>query len=716
MVAVAVLVLAGVSAVWLRLDRAPPVWDHANHLERAVVCAHDLTAGNVRYVLEGRSSFYPQLVLCLAGLAYLAWPSDAAFGQIVMLGFLALGMAMTYVLGRRVAGGAGGVVAAVLFGAAPFVVHTMLRFQLDLPLAAMVATALVVLQNTEHFNRRGWSFVCGVVLGLGLLTKTPFAVYLAPALVLVVAGARNRRALAHAGLAMILAVLVALPFYGLRLLTMVGQVGARSFRQAAESGHPEPFTATALAFYPLNFAGQFGLLAAVLTVVGVVVAVRRRHALVLVALAPLVLFFLIQNKNLRYTLPLLPVAGVLAGLGFAALPAMTRRPVAVLVAVFALVQVVASAFDVVPAARGALLGAGIAMNAAPDPTDWRQREILDRIVRDADAARGRGEVRAGAPMVSVVPNHAFFSVANFRYYAVRDGLPLRFMRAWDEPFDLGYMIVKSGDVGPPWTAERIKRIDARLATDRSLVAIYPVIGEFPLPDGSVAQLRARRIPTHLEVAPERLAKDLEDAVRRRLPDVARDVEGLQVRLIWDRDILAGRVRSMEIRATAATLSDFARPDSSRLRVRDVRVVLDDVLVNPVSVSVDHRLDVLEATALTLSDATVTAQDLQAFLAGLKAFRRGRIILEDGAFAVNLGQPGLDVSGRIRLSASSERPFVLIAERLSLGGVPLPGPLVDWAMRSYDPSIRMAQRLPLRVRIGPVSVTPEAVRLGRGAGG
>jgi hypothetical protein len=377
------------------------------------------------------------------------------------------------------------------------------------------------------------------------------------------------------------------------------------------------------------------------------------------------------------------------------------------------VQVVASAFDVVPAVRARLLGAGVAMNAAPDPTDWRQREILDRIVRDADAARARGAVRAGTPMVSVVPNHPFFSVANFRYYAVRDGLPLRFMRAWDEPFDVGYMIVKSGDVGPPWTEKRIKRVDARLATDRSLVAIYPVIGEFRLPDGSIAHVRARRIPPHLDVAPARLARDIEEAVRGRIADVARDVEGLRVRAVWDREILEGRVRSIEIAAAAATLADFAKPGSARLRARDVRVVLDDVLVNPVSASVDQRLDLLEVTALTLSDATVTAPDLQAFLAGFKAFRRGRVSLEDGAFGVTLRQPGLDVSGRIRLTASSERPFALVAERLSLGGVPLPGPLVAWAMRSYDPSIRMARRLPLRVRIGPVSVTPEAVRLGSG---
>ena len=45
-------------------------------------------------------------------------------------------MASTYILGRRLAGGSGGAVAAIVFGAAPLVVHHVLHFQLDVPLAS----------------------------------------------------------------------------------------------------------------------------------------------------------------------------------------------------------------------------------------------------------------------------------------------------------------------------------------------------------------------------------------------------------------------------------------------------------------------------------------------------------------------------------------------------------------------------------------------------
>ena len=67
LVASAFVVLAVVASVWFALDRHPPEWDHANHLERAVLCARDLAAGSLTPVIE-RSAFYPPLVPCLASL------------------------------------------------------------------------------------------------------------------------------------------------------------------------------------------------------------------------------------------------------------------------------------------------------------------------------------------------------------------------------------------------------------------------------------------------------------------------------------------------------------------------------------------------------------------------------------------------------------------------------------------------------------------------
>ena len=87
---------------------------------------------------------------------------------------------------------------------------------------------------------------------------------------------------------------------------------------------------------------QFGLGASVLFAIGLVVAAWRRQWLLLGAvLAPfVVLSLLIQNKNLRYSLPLLGAMAVIAGARRSALcPRGVRRGAAVALVLLGAVQV-----------------------------------------------------------------------------------------------------------------------------------------------------------------------------------------------------------------------------------------------------------------------------------------------------------------------------------------------------------------------------------------
>ena len=696
--------LVAVAAVWLALDRRPPEWDHANHLERAVTCASDLARGDLRAVLA-RSAFYPPLVLCAAGLAYRLAPSDVAAAQTVILAFLALGMGAVYVLARDVAGAPAGVVSALVFGTAPFVVFSALRFQLDLPLASMVALTLLVLTRVVAFEHRGWSVVAGLALGLGMLTKPPFAAYVLAPLVLTAARIRSRRAVANLALAWLIGGALSLPWYGPRLLGLLPEVASRGFRQAAESGHPDPLTATALTLYPRWFPTQFGLVAVVLFVLGLGVAAWRRHWLLLAAVVPAFgLVELLQNKNLRYTLPLLPVVAVLAGIGAGAFPARSRVGVYLLLVVAGMVQVSATAFGV-PHISLPGLDVPFAVETPPVRDDWRQREILALLARES----------RGAPAtVSVVPNAALFSVSNFRYYALREGLPLRFARAWDgEPVGIAYMILKSGDQGPVWTAERPRRIAERFAADPHLARVFPVIGEFPLPDGSTATVRARRLDHGPAVPAAAMARAVERAIRARLPEVARDVEGLEIRLTYDDAILRGRIRRVELRAGAATIGDLTRRNAALARVRDLQVGIDDLRVNPFSASAEGRLDPLDAERVRIERATILAADFSAFLRQLKGFTRVTATLGQGAVAFSVSQPGPDVTARVRLVPANDRPFALAFEGVRAAGIPLPDPLVDWVVRGYDPSLGLASRLPVRLEVGRVEITPDALRVAAG---
>ena len=695
--------LAAIAATWLALDSRPPVWDYANHLGRMIRCARDLAARDFDGLLD-RSSLYPPFVLCTAGLGYLAVPWDVGVAQGVVLAFLALGMAATYWLGRHFDGGPAGVVASLVFGSAPFIAYLSVRFQLDLPLAAMVATTLVLLVRTEGFARRGWSAAVGVVFGFGMLTKPAYVVYVLPALAMVAVGARTRAAVGHAALAAVLAASLSLPWYGRRLFGMASQLAVQAGRRGLEEGDPDPFSLAGLSWYPGQFPTQFGWLATALFCVGLVVALRRRRwFLVASAVFPFALCLMARNKDLRYTLPLLPVAAVLAGSGFSAVSPRGRRLLAFALVAASALQVSATAFGVPAGWRLPILGAPLGFESPPAAEDWRQREILSVISRDA----------GGAPRtISVVPNHPYFSVSNFSYSALHDGLPMRFVRAWeDEPLGVDYMILKSGAIGPEWTVAKPQQVMARLAGHPHFAQVFPVLAELPLPDGSTATVRGRRITQELDAPAERVARAIEVALQRRLGQFVRDVEQLSVRLSYDGGILRGRIGQVEVSAAAATLGQFERRDAAALRLRDLRVVFEDVLVNPYSAWLDGRLEPLAIGRVRVERATVPQEALASFLGGLRRPRGVTARLEDGAVALHWALPGPDVAARVRVLTRLDGHMTLAADAVRVAGLPVPDILAGWIMRQFDPGPRLRARLSIAVTMAPLTITRQALRVG-----
>jgi len=702
LVGLAWLAIAVCATVWMAIDTRPPEWDHATHLERAVTCARDLAAGDWRMILT-RSSFYPPVVPCAAGVVYRLLPTDAAAAEIVMLLFLAAGMAATYALGRALAGGTAGVAAAWIFGTAPFVVFSALRFQLDLPLATLVVTSVLLLVRTDGFTRPGWSVLAGLVFGVGMLTKPPFAAYLLPAVVWVIVREHRRRAVANAALAALVAAAVGLAWYGPRVVGMPRQIALRAVTHGAEEGKPPTLSATALAFYPTSLFMQLGVLATALLLAGIVVALMRRDGFVVVAfVAPFVLFVLLRNKDLRYTLPLLPLAAVLGGMAVAALGPHLRRVALGVLVLVGVVQISAVAWAVPPSRTLPGLGVPWVLPSRPVRADWRQRDFLRMIVQD----------RAGRPAtVSVVPNDNYFSVSNFRYYAVRDQLPLHLTRPWDgEPLGIDYMILKSGDQGPDFTEAKSRRVIERLARDPALARVYPVIADLPLPDGSTGTLRARRIGDGVAAAPETLARTLEAALRQRVGEVARDLDALDIGLVYDAEITRGRVRRLEVTARAAAVGELRARDAPTLRVHDLKVVIDDVLVNPYALEAG-RVQVLDVGRFRLERMEVAAADVQAFVAGFKAFRGSRVHLGPGWIDVVVEQPGPDLAARVRVVPAADRPFGLAVDRARVGWLPLPRLLVDWVARNYDPTGQIAARLAFPVEVAHVATSEQAIRVG-----
>ena len=715
---VALLAALGVVvAIWTSIDRRPPEWDYANHLGRALECYRILAEpgrDRAREILEA-TAFYPPVTTCAAGLLYFRFPVVPLTAQAVMLGFLALGVMSVFLLGRRLLDTEAGLLAAFLLATAPFVVFSLTNFQLDVPLAGVVALCLYLLARTEDFSSSGWSVALGLGLALGMLTKPPFAVYLLPPLLWVgwravrdyPAGERMGRLGRLAG-SLAIAAVVALPWYGPRLIGLPLQVMNRSFKNATLEQKPETFSPEGLLYYPTMFPVQFGLLAVALFLWGLWALKRERAArafLWIAALGPFLIWSVIQNKNLRYTLPILPAAALVAAAGARALRPALRHGVTWACVALGALQVSMTAFAL--PAPPTLPGSGLPMVFVrrPESADWAQRRILADIERES----------GGQPVtVAIVPNYDYFSVSNFRYENARLRLPFQTIGGWSgPPFGVDFVVVKTGAQGPPWTAAKSERLTRAVeGGDPYLAEVFPVAGRYPLPDGSLGTLRRRRIPALAGWPPARIAARLAEAPAALLRANVRDAHGLRVALDYRPEaIVRGEVEQARLTAERATVGELDRHNRSPLTLRDIRLVVDGLVFNPRRLVETGELEVLDARALRIEHAVVTQADLDEFLRGQPAGTGVAVGLGDGAADVRVTRLGPAIAARVRLAPSSDdRPLALAVDRVRVAGIAIPDVLAGWIVRQFDPTLAL-RRLPALVTVPAVRIQPGRIEIG-----
>ncbi|MGH7331982.1 MAG: LmeA family phospholipid-binding protein, partial [Candidatus Rokuibacteriota bacterium] len=183
-----------------------------------------------------------------------------------------------------------------------------------------------------------------------------------------------------------------------------------------------------------------------------------------------------------------------------------------------------------------------------------------------------------------------------------------------------------------------------------------------------------------------------------------------VSLSYTADVRKGRFTRVELAAAAVTFAEFQRRRAARLRVEDVRMVFEDVIINPFSAVREERLEPLAVGALRLERAAIRADDLARFLGELPKMHT-RVTLDHGALEVAVSQFGPDVTGRVRvLPSPGPRPFALIAEQVRVGSVRLPTILVSWVTRQFDPTGRIARRLAMPVTVGRIVIEPGGITI------
>jgi Dolichyl-phosphate-mannose-protein mannosyltransferase len=339
--ALAAALFIAVSIWWLLYDqRAPGGSDPSRHIATAGAIGDLLADGDLDAPITFEGSwdfFYPPLVRTIGAVPSLFGLDVHDWGTIALnLVFVPLLVAGCYLTARKVYGRRAGLLAAIFALGTPMVLQLFHVFLIDAALAAVTAITVWALLETERFADRRWSVIAGLLIGVGLLTKTPAPLFVLGVIAVMLAGGGWRRwqnvALCAAG-----ALVVAAPFYIVRLddftalsesAVATGGPGADAFAYAPNFEGLSRFGIDSFGYYlwtAVNVQYLVPLLA--LFAVGLVYSLRelrsRRYVpelLAGLAIGYLAMTFLTLHDP-RYTLPLVVYVAVI-GTGWI----VTRAP------------------------------------------------------------------------------------------------------------------------------------------------------------------------------------------------------------------------------------------------------------------------------------------------------------------------------------------------------------------------------------------------------
>jgi 4-amino-4-deoxy-L-arabinose transferase-like glycosyltransferase len=340
-------VFIAITLWWLTQDRSIPIYDAGLHLSLAFLVHHELGAGRLTNALT-LTHPYPPFAYLIGSLGILIGGVGVAppiiAENLVFVPLLALGC---YKTARLAFGPLAGFLAVVFALGSPLIISQFHVFMIDAPETAMVAVSVWLILATDGFSRLGTSALAGLAVGLGMLTKEPFAAFVA-GVVLVVAIRGGRESWRGMLVFAVVALVLCLPWY-IHELKELGVVRREATSSAsADASHsgvaPPRLSERNLAWYDWNLLNAqlylplflFAVIGWVWTIVGLV----RRRAVSRLAPELLVGAFVgwlviteTYLHDTRYSMPLLVYLAVFGAGWVARLP---RRALPVAVAVLAL--------------------------------------------------------------------------------------------------------------------------------------------------------------------------------------------------------------------------------------------------------------------------------------------------------------------------------------------------------------------------------------------
>jgi len=514
-----ILTVASSINLWLvGQDARPPPWDYANYLIASLRMYNAVRQGSLSGFLRTFEDPYRPPLVPLAAL-----PFYAMFGisyrsaMLANLVFIAILVFSTYGLAEKMLHSAWpALVAAGIICTIPGVIAYGRVYSLDLPTAALGAAGLYLTAACDGFRKRGISIALGAVVGLGMLTKWSYFVFVSPMIVAEIVQHRgniNTRNMILSGIAA--AAMSSIWYVNALVQGLIHKLVHYAWGPGAQLYAPSGslFDLSVLLYYPralyTHLIGPFYAIGlASVFCLGLLRIIRRPFSgnsrliksVALSFLMSLLIFSLLEDKSARFFLPavLVPVI-LLSWVGWETRMRQLKVGPFLLLGIL-VVGSVMSAVGTVDPPIGSRFGIyepltisdtyfGYNDYSPPKPYDWKLEQVITLL----------GTLRPDA-WVGILACHWVFNQDTFTYSALLSGYDmLRFrdfrddqvIPPYDDLLNYDFVLMKTGDVGTNQIGKLSRILEDLKDPENGFYREHQMIATYKLPDGSQAQLFVR---------------------------------------------------------------------------------------------------------------------------------------------------------------------------------------------------------------------------------
>jgi 4-amino-4-deoxy-L-arabinose transferase-like glycosyltransferase len=312
---------------WQKINTAPPTWDSAGHLTLAYIFTDKISnffKGEVSLLgLIRTSAYYPPLVHFIGGVVLLIFGRNYEYPLLAETLFFVISIIYLYKIIRHFFPDKPylALLTSSVYSFFPQIWEQSRQFHLDIPLCLLVLASFYHLSLSKSLTNRKHSFLFFLFFSLAQLTKWYGFVFLVVPFVYEVlikaVSAKdflNSKRISNLFIGIIEVLLIAIPWYIVNLKTILSNFAISS---TADYGDPRIVLSYESLFHYLKLmtSHQLGVLSILVFFAGLYVMFRdrisyRRYVLWLF-LFPYLVFTVIPNKDLRYVLPLAPIAAFL---------------------------------------------------------------------------------------------------------------------------------------------------------------------------------------------------------------------------------------------------------------------------------------------------------------------------------------------------------------------------------------------------------------------